>query len=64
MFNNFLTDLGACPSDNQGKPCGDLEIKALECLEYYGTQRGYAICKDLYDDYQECRYHKVQVRDD
>jgi len=59
-FLNFVTDLTASPLDNQGKPCGDMEIKALECVEYYGKQRGFAICKDYYDDYQECRFQEVQ----
>merc|ERR1712108_83769 len=59
-FQNFFTDLSAAPMDNQSKVCGDLEIRALECVEYYGKQRGLAICRDFYDDFQDCRFQTVQ----
>jgi len=34
--------------------CGDLEMKCLECIEYYGAHRGSIICQDYYDDWKEC----------
>ena len=34
--------------------CADFELKALECIEYYGAKQGITACKDWYDDYIEC----------
>ena len=39
-----------------------MELRALECIEYYGRQKGFVICKDLYEDFMECKYNSVQVR--
>ena len=38
----------------QGQMCADFELKALECIEYYGAKQGITACKDWYDDYIEC----------
>ena len=35
--------------------CADFEIKAIECIEYYGAKQGITACKDWYDDYIECQ---------
>ena len=34
--------------------CADFELKAQECIEYYGAKQGITACKDWYDDYMEC----------
>ena len=43
--------------------CADFEIRAIECIEYYGAKQGITACKDWYDDYMECqsgeRRHKT-----
>ena len=39
---------------SQGGVCADFELKALECVEYYGAKQGITACKDWYDDYIEC----------
>ena len=43
----------------QGGICADFELKALECIEYYGAKQGITACKDWYDDYIECSTGKV-----
>ena len=60
-LHSFLTDWSAVTNEQATRPCGDLELRALECIEYYGRQRGYVICKDVYDDFTECRMQSVQV---
>ena len=35
--------------------CADFELKAVECIEYYGAKQGMTACKDWYDDYIECQ---------
>ena len=35
--------------------CADFEIRAIECIEYYGAKQGITACKDWYDDYMECQ---------
>ena len=56
------TDLHMCVAENQSRRCGGMELRALECIEYYGRQKGFVICKDLYEDFMECKYNSVQVR--
>jgi hypothetical protein len=41
--------------------CDKIELKALECVEYYGVSRGLKICRDHYDDYLECTLKDKQV---
>lgn len=47
--------------------CADFEIKAIECIEYYGSKQGITACKDWYDDFIECqsgeRHHKTFYRE-
>jgi len=54
-IQSVFTDAFAGILNDQGSHCAPLEIKALECIEYYGKQRGYLICKDAYDDFVECK---------
>ena len=35
--------------------CGDFELKALECIEYYGAKQAITACRDWYDDFLECQ---------
>ena len=42
-------------------PCVELEVNAMECVEYYGIKRGSVICKDYYDDFLECKFGFKQV---
>ena len=39
----------------QGGLCADFELKAMECIEYYGQKQGLTACKDWYDDFIECQ---------
>ena len=61
MFNLPVTDMLAVPMARQHNRCADLELKALECIEYYGAQRGIVLCQDYYDDWHECSAHNLQV---
>ena len=56
------TDLHMVVAENQSRRCGGMELRALECIEYYGRQKGFVICKDLYEDFMECKFNSVQVR--
>ena len=40
--------------------CADFEMKAMECIEYYGAKQGITACKDWYDDYIECQSGESQ----
>lgn len=65
IFNLPITDMFAVPLQRQQNKCADLELKALECVEYYGASRGSMICQDYYDDWHECSHHtlsKLRVR--
>jgi len=62
LLNNWFSDWLVSGNMNmQSSICGPLEIKALECIEYYGKQRGLVICKDWYDDWIECKHGKTQL---
>ena len=52
----------AITNEKAANTCSFFEIDAGECMEYYGARRGRYICKDYYDDFQECRYQFKQVR--
>ena len=41
--------------------CADFELKALECIEYYGAKQGITACKDWYDDYIECSTGNISL---
>ena len=41
--------------DVRGMPmCADYELNAAECWEAYGYFRGQRMCKDYFDDWDEC----------
>ena len=44
--------------------CADFEMKAMECIEYYGAKQGITACKDWYDDYMECQSGERRNRED
>ena len=48
---------------SQGGVCADFELKALECVEYYGAKQGITACKDWYDDYIECTTGNILLGD-
>jgi hypothetical protein len=58
---NPLTDLFSVLTTSTFDRCGGMEIKALECLEYYGVKKGMEICSDTYDDFFECTRAAKQV---
>ena len=41
-----ITDMLATPLMRQHNQCAALELKCLECIEYYGAHRGTVICQD------------------
>eukprot|EP00090_Calanus_glacialis_P023376 TRINITY_DN3605_c0_g1_i1.p1 TRINITY_DN3605_c0_g1~~TRINITY_DN3605_c0_g1_i1.p1 ORF type:complete len:197 (-),score=42.23 TRINITY_DN3605_c0_g1_i1:103-693(-) len=55
FLKTFFTDMGANVMSAQGQRCGDFEIRAMECIEYYGSKQGMTACKDWYDDFMECQ---------
>merc|ERR1711976_614813 len=60
-FNNILTDITSTAMTSQyDRTCGPMEIKAMECIDYYGTQKGLELCKDYYDDFMECTFNIKQ----
>ncbi|KAF7275712.1 NADH dehydrogenase (ubiquinone) 15 kDa subunit [Rhynchophorus ferrugineus] len=34
--------------------CADMEMKAVDCFEAYGLNKGFTKCQALLDDFQEC----------
>lgn len=54
-FRIPLTDLTGCVISHQWDgPCKDFEMRAVDCLEAYGLNRGLQKCKDLVEDFKEC----------
>ena len=53
MFSSWFT--------NCNNRCGRFELEALECMEYYGLKKGKIICKDIYEDFMECRWKRLEV---
>ena len=53
-LRNVVTDTGAHIFSPQGNACMDFEMRAMECIEYYGAKQGLTACKDWYDDFIEC----------
>ncbi|KAJ8964679.1 hypothetical protein NQ314_004711 [Rhamnusium bicolor] len=50
-----FTDLtGAVVSHQWYGECADFELRALDCLEAYGLDRGLKKCDLLIQDFQEC----------
>lgn len=61
-FRTPLTDVtGGIMTHQTAKGCADFEMRAMECLEAYGVQRGRDRCKDYLDDLRECTYKTKQV---
>ncbi|XP_066143968.1 uncharacterized protein ND-15 [Euwallacea fornicatus] len=53
----FTDFTGAVISSQWGdQPCRDMEMKALDCLEAYGIDRGITLkkCETLINDFREC----------
>ena len=44
-MKNWFTDLGAHVASNQGGICQDFEMRAMECIEYFGAKQGITACK-------------------
>ena len=61
FFNLPITDMLAVPLTRQHNKCAALELKCLECIEYYGAHRGTVICQDYYDDWHECAGQNLSV---
>ncbi|XP_044265015.1 uncharacterized protein LOC123011577 [Tribolium madens] len=54
-FKSPFTDLtGALLSHQWGGRCADMELRALDCLEAYGLDKGIKKCETLITDFQEC----------
>ncbi len=41
--------------------CTELDIRARDCIEYFGLKRGQHMCADVYQDYVECSRKPLQV---
>lgn len=57
---NFITNVGSLILTTTGGFCATLHLQAMECLEYYGMKKGHIICKDYFDDFEECKQKHVQ----
>jgi len=55
MMKTFMSDMFANVISSQSGACGDFELKALECIEYYGAKQAITACRDWYDDFLECQ---------
>nr|XP_045606252.1 uncharacterized protein LOC123763223 isoform X2 [Procambarus clarkii] len=63
-FRTPLTDLTGRLLTHQSSPkCADFEMRAMECLEAYGVQRGRIQCIDYLDDLRECAFETKQKGD-
>lgn len=61
-FRTPMTDLvGGLLTHQTGSRCADFEMRAMECLEAYGVQKGRVRCVDYLDDLRECTYQAKQV---
>jgi len=54
-LHNYMTDVSGLMNNGAGHKCEKFELKAMECMEYYGVGQGMEACKDWYDDLMECR---------
>ncbi|CAH1962061.1 unnamed protein product [Acanthoscelides obtectus] len=58
-----LTDLTQAMVSHQWYgACADMEMKALDCLEAYGLDRGLTRCETLIKDFQECAQKNKQYK--
>ena len=62
LLNLPTVDLFGYALMRQHSRCANLEMKCLECIEYYGAHRGSIICQDYYDDWKECASTNLSVR--
>ena len=62
LWNLPVVDLFGYALMRQHNRCAPLELKCLECIEYYGAHRGSIICQDYYDDWKECSSTNLSVR--
>ncbi|KAG0729004.1 hypothetical protein GWK47_031259 [Chionoecetes opilio] len=61
-FRTPMTDLvGGLITHQSGARCADFEMRAMECLEAYGVQRGRVRCVDYLDDLRECAFQHKQI---
>lgn len=61
-FRTPMTDLvGSVMTHQTGSRCADFEMRAMECLEAYGVQRGRVRCVDYLDDLRECTFKIKQL---
>ncbi|XP_049877143.1 NADH dehydrogenase [ubiquinone] iron-sulfur protein 5-like [Pectinophora gossypiella] len=51
-----FTDLtgGLVSHQMYGTQCGPLELQMMECIEFYGLDRGVKKCRCLIEDFKEC----------
>lgn len=55
-----FTDFGDLFSEQYFGRCADLELKAIDCMEAYGVNRGLKKCDDLLKDLRECVHKDKQ----
>ncbi|XP_014248963.1 uncharacterized protein LOC106666349 [Cimex lectularius] len=55
-----LTDLTGHLLTHQEGPCGDFEMKFVNCQEAYGERRAFEKCADILADLEECFSHQKQ----
>lgn len=61
-FRTPMTDLvGGLTTHQTGTRCADFEMRAMQCLEAYGVQKGRVRCVDYLDDLRECAFQAKQV---
>ncbi|XP_014279426.1 NADH dehydrogenase [ubiquinone] iron-sulfur protein 5 [Halyomorpha halys] len=61
-FKTPLTDLtGTILTHQYFGRCQGIEMKAINCLEAYGQERGLKECGDLLGDYEECHKRFKQI---
>lgn len=61
-FKTPFTDLtGTILTHQYFGRCQGIEMKAINCLEAYGKEKGLEACSDLLSDYEECNRRFKQV---
>ncbi|KAK3880473.1 hypothetical protein Pcinc_015020 [Petrolisthes cinctipes] len=62
VFRTPLTDMqGGLLTHQRARKCADFEMRAMECLEAYGVQKGRTRCVDYLDDLRECAFQTKQL---
>ena len=62
-FRNIFSDpFGQIINCQWHGECADIEMKAVECMEAYGMDRGLQKCTDLLADFRECLNRDKQIR--